>query len=85
VRDWADAKEDEKWAKADEVIGDIVAHLAILDINLTTPDEIPLYLRMLELPAAEALRVHAEYGAAQDIEALKEKWKDDPYYSQFLP
>jgi hypothetical protein len=48
VRDWADAKEDEKWAKADEVIGDIVAHLAILDINLTTPDEIPLYLRMLE-------------------------------------
>src|SRR2546430_9210523 len=61
----------------DEVTDEILAHLDILDINLTTLEDVPVFLKMLSLPLEnthEAIALLAQHGEATDIKERMRKY-----------
>ena len=88
VHDWAQTRYSvvDVEPENDDIAREILGHLDILDINLTTADDVPVFLKMLDLPldrsgeAMELLRQHAE---STDISARIVRYRDDPFYGRF--
>jgi hypothetical protein len=70
----------------DEIVNEVLAHLDILDINLTTLEDVPTFLRMLALPSEkteEAIALLKEHGAALDLADRMRQYAQDPFYGRF--
>jgi len=82
--DWANEVTAENGETGDEVVDEIVSHLDVLDVNLTTPDDVPTFIAMLDAETdEEALAILEAYGQAFDLEQRIARWKDDPFYAPF--
>ncbi len=72
------------WDFEDEVSKEVLAHLDVLDMNLTTTEDIPAFLAMLDSEGeAEALRILDEHSKTFNLEERIARWKDDPFYEPF--
>ncbi|MBZ0134943.1 MAG: hypothetical protein K8I27_01055 [Planctomycetes bacterium] len=77
VQHWASATSTEG---ADVYATKIVQHLRGLGEYLITTDDIPVYLKGLELPPHEGV-THLEHeGTVFDVKARATDLKDDPFY-----
>ena len=87
LRDWAEnlyAVDDVD--VEDEIANEVLANLDILDINLTTVDDVPVFLKMLSLPVDrvdEAAELLQEHGESIDIAERMRRYRDDPFYGRF--
>jgi hypothetical protein len=74
----------EQMESGDPIVNEILGLLDIMDVNLTTPDDIPTFLRMLdEHSEVDALRILQFHGEHLDLDERMAKWKSDPFYGQF--
>lgn len=100
LRAWADGAmspaEVHEWAEnryavpdvevEDELVNEVLGALDILDINLTTVEDVPVFLSMLALPLdryEEALELLRRHGDSVDIAARIQRYRDDPFYGRF--
>ena len=68
----------------DSVVNEILAHLDIMDVNLTTPDDVPVFLAMLDADSeAEATELLRRHGDTLDLDERIAKWRADPFYTPF--
>jgi len=85
VYDWANERySTEHWRAEDDIVNEVLAELDILDINLITIDDIPVFLEVLALPhdqldeATCRLKAHA---SSFDLGARKQQCRKDPFYA----
>ena len=85
VYDWANERSvPDKWDFEDEVAKEILIHLDILDVDLTTTDDIPAFLAMLDSQSeSDAMRILEEHSKSFNLEERIAKWKNDPFYAPF--
>jgi len=79
VYDWANERSGlSDWDPEDEVTAQILTHLDVLDANLTTTEDIPTFLAMLDAQTeADAMQILAEHSKTFNLEERVAKWKDD--------
>ncbi len=73
-------------APKDDLVVEILARLDMLDLNLMTPDDIPVLVQALDLPRArmaEAISLLEHYDTAVDIDNRKRALASDPFYARF--
>ena len=87
VHAWAEARYAvQSFETEDEIVNEVLAALDLLDINLTTTDDIPTFLRVLEFSVAnkeQAFEMLAEYAESIDLESRKARCSMDPFYARF--
>jgi hypothetical protein len=88
VYDWANERySTEHWSAEDDIVNEVLSELDILDINLTTTDDIPVFLEVLALPpekvseATGRLKAHA---STFNLEARKQQCRGNPFYAWLL-
>jgi len=88
VYDWANERyATERWNTEDDIVNEVLSELDILDINLTTTDDIPVFLEVLALPPGQVyeatcrLKAHA---STFSLEARKQQCRKDPFYAWLL-
>jgi len=88
VYDWANERySTEHWEAEDDIVKEVLSELDILDINLITTDDIPVFLEVLALPpnqvdeATGRLKAHA---STFNLEARKQQCRKDPFYVWLL-
>jgi hypothetical protein len=68
----------------DLVVNEILAHLDIMDVNLITPDDVPVFLAMLDaVSEADATELLRRHGDALDLDERIARWGTDPFYAPF--
>lgn len=86
VHEWASDHYPTHETVADDLVIEILARLDMLDMNLMTPDDIPVLVNALDLPEQrmdEAFRLLEQHDAAVDIATRKQKLGNDPFYRWF--
>jgi len=85
VYDWATERFDlEQMDRGDPVINEILAHLDIMDVNVTTPDDVPVFLAMLDAASPElATELLRRAGDGIDLDERFAKWGSDPFYAPY--
>jgi len=85
VYDWANERSGPgDWECEDDVVAQVLIHLDVLDVNLTTPEDVPAFLAMLDAKTdADAMQILEDHSKTFDLEARIGKWKDDPFYAPF--
>ena len=83
VYDWSNEHFGlEQMDGGDSVVNEILAHLDIMDVNLTTPDDVPIFLAMLDADSeADATELLRRHGDALDLDVRITKWRTDPFYA----
>ncbi|WLT30419.1 hypothetical protein [Geothrix sp. PMB-07] len=88
VYDWANERySTEHWNVEDEIVNEVLSELDILDINLITTDDIPVFLKVLALPPAQidsAIAILKAHSLTFSIEARKQQCRKDPFYAWLL-
>jgi hypothetical protein len=84
LHDWA----EQRYPGAeyeDEVVTEVVAFLDMLDMNLVIVDDIPLILRVLDLPSEQADQASALLRAVDSVEFERRRraLAGDPFYAIF--
>lgn len=82
VLEWAEERYNLEQLKDDTVI-EILTCLDSLHVNLTTVEDVPVFLRMLALPPdqdEEALSMLESHSAKINLEARKAKYRNHPLY-----
>lgn len=70
----------------DSIANEVIFLLDVLDMNLSTVDDAPLYLQLLATPKGaftEGLKTFEKKFAARDLKSRKQKLKSDPLYVGF--
>lgn len=87
VLEWAeDRYESEDLQSGDEAALSILTLLDSLHVNLITVEDVPVFLRMLELPPEkedEALQLLERHSESFDLDARKKKYRNHPLYGLF--
>jgi hypothetical protein len=88
VYDWANQRyATEHWNAEDDIVNEVLSELDILDINLITTDDIPVFMEVLALPPGQVddatvrLKDHA---STFNLEARKQQCRKDPFYAWLL-
>src|SRR5579883_2712628 len=80
--------EYEDWDENDEsVLRDVLGDLDMLDMNLRSAEDVPIYLDFLATPRDQYAAGHAEYRRrleAIDLDRRREQLKDVPYYRDII-
>ncbi len=85
VLEWAEERYDLEQLK-DETVIEILTCLDSLHVNLTTVEDVPVFLQMLRLPLerkGEALAMLETYSDSIDFEERKTKYRDHSLYGLF--
>ena len=85
VLEWAEERYDLEQLK-DETVIEILTCLDCLHVNLTTVEDVPVFLRMLNLPLdrnEDALAMLQSHSASINLDARKTKYRDHPLYGLF--
>lgn len=87
VHEWAEERyASSNFEPEDDVTSEVLSNLDCLDINLTTLEDVPTFLQMLQLPQAqsdEAFRLLREHGDSVDINERMRRYANDPFYGRF--
>lgn len=74
------------WEYEDEVVGEVLAHLDLMDMNLTTSDDVPAFLEALSVrhdDLAGARALIAAHRSGIDFRARQARYAADPFYGPF--
>jgi hypothetical protein len=87
VHEWAEERyASSKFEAEDEVANEVLSNLDSLDINLTTVEDAPIFLRVLRLPhdaSDAALALLREHSSSVDISERRRRYAADPFYGRF--
>jgi hypothetical protein len=87
VHTWAELRYAvDEWKPEDTVVNELVACLDTLDMNLITPDDVPVFLAALKIPlgrSVEAINAMNRHLESIDIKSRKAALRDDPLYAPF--
>jgi hypothetical protein len=87
VFDWAnDRFATDHWDPEDQITNEVLAQLDTLDMNLTTAEDIPHFLRLLALPHDQidlAVALQQTYSKSIDIRARQSALANDSLYAPF--
>lgn len=87
IYDWAnDRFATSKWDAEDEIVNEVLAELDNLNMNLTTPKDIPHLLHLLTISPGQIEKLVAQqeaYLESIDIEARKAALARDLFYAPF--
>ena len=82
VHQWAEARYAvDEYETESEAVNEVLALLDMLDMNLTTKEDFPAFIKALTSP--DYLNVISEHDAGVDIDKRKEQLKDNPLYAKF--
>jgi hypothetical protein len=85
VLEWAEDHYDLATLK-DEVVVEILTCLDTLHLNLVTVEDVPTFLKMLDIPPErkeDALNILKRHDENVDWEGRKAKYKQHPFYGIF--
>ncbi|HLM61482.1 MAG TPA: hypothetical protein VK308_11820 [Pyrinomonadaceae bacterium] len=85
VLEWAEERYDLEELK-DETVIEILTCLDSLHVNLTTVEDVPVFLQMLDLPFEshkEALALLERHDDSINLDERKEKYRTHPFYGVF--
>ncbi|MBV9209054.1 MAG: hypothetical protein JOZ52_00410 [Acidobacteria bacterium] len=85
VLEWAEDRYDLE-RLSDETVIEILTCLDSLHVNLTTVEDVPVFLQMLDLPPErhkEALALLERHNGSINLEERKEKYSTHPLYGFF--
>jgi hypothetical protein len=87
VHEWAEERyASSNFETEDDVATEVLSNLDCLDINLTTLEDAPTFLRMLRLPhdqPQEAFALLREHSDSIDIDERMRRYATDRFYGRF--